>query len=214
MGSEVSYLVSFFLFKNNSLVYGCAGSSLLHRLFSLVVPCGGCSLGAVLLGSSGFSSSFSEACRIFLDQGSNPCSLHWQVDSLPLSHQGSFLFELLDTTVFPCSESRHGPGFGQGMRCDGGTPVTYPGAACYGLSSRQATWLSLLVLLGPWSSCFSLPSHSFFFWSHCSPWIIILASLGVSLNFFVDVFVFFLCLQTFSDTWQGLFSSLWCCERS
>ena len=163
MGSEVSYLVSFFLFKNNSLVYGCAGSSLLHRLFSLVVPCGGCSLGAVLLGSSGFSSSFSDACRIFLDQGSNPCSLHWQVDSLPLSHQGSFLFELLDTTVFPCSESRHGPGFGQGMRCDGGTPVTYPGAACYGLSSRQATWLSLLVLLGPWSSCFSLPSHSFFF---------------------------------------------------
>ena len=67
MGSEVSYSVSFFLFKNNSLVYGCAGSSLLHRLFSLVVPCRGCSLGAVLLGSSGFSSSCSEACRIFPD---------------------------------------------------------------------------------------------------------------------------------------------------
>ena len=30
-----------------------------------------------------------EACGIFLDQGSNPCSLHWQVDSLPVSHQGS-----------------------------------------------------------------------------------------------------------------------------
>ena len=29
------------------------------------------------------------ACGIFLDQGSNPCLLHWQVDSLPLSHQGS-----------------------------------------------------------------------------------------------------------------------------
>ena len=26
---------------------------------------------------------------IFLDQGSNPCLLPWQVDSLPLSHQGS-----------------------------------------------------------------------------------------------------------------------------
>ena len=26
---------------------------------------------------------------IFLTQGSNPCLLHWQVDSLPLSHQGS-----------------------------------------------------------------------------------------------------------------------------
>ena len=26
---------------------------------------------------------------IFLDQGLNPCSLHWQADSLPLDHQGS-----------------------------------------------------------------------------------------------------------------------------
>ena len=26
---------------------------------------------------------------IFLDQGSNPCLLHWQVNSLPLNHQGS-----------------------------------------------------------------------------------------------------------------------------
>ena len=30
-----------------------------------------------------------EACRIFLDQGSNPCLLHWQVDCLPWNHQGS-----------------------------------------------------------------------------------------------------------------------------
>ena len=29
------------------------------------------------------------ACGIFPDQGSNPCLLHWQADSLPLSHQGS-----------------------------------------------------------------------------------------------------------------------------
>ena len=27
--------------------------------------------------------------RIFLDQGSNPCPLHWQVDSLSLDNQGS-----------------------------------------------------------------------------------------------------------------------------
>ena len=27
--------------------------------------------------------------RIFPTQGSNPCLLHWQVDSLPLTHQGS-----------------------------------------------------------------------------------------------------------------------------
>ena len=26
---------------------------------------------------------------IFSTQGSSPCLLHWQVDSLPLSHQGS-----------------------------------------------------------------------------------------------------------------------------
>ena len=32
--------------------------------------------------------SCSMVCGIFLDQGSN-CLLHWQVDSFPLSHQGS-----------------------------------------------------------------------------------------------------------------------------
>ena len=33
--------------------------------------------------------SCSVACGIFPNQGSNPCLLHWQADSLPLSHQGS-----------------------------------------------------------------------------------------------------------------------------
>ena len=33
--------------------------------------------------------SCSTACGIFPDQGLNPCLLHWQTDSLPLSHQGS-----------------------------------------------------------------------------------------------------------------------------
>ena len=33
--------------------------------------------------------SCSAACWIFPDQGSNPCPLHWQADSQPLSHQGS-----------------------------------------------------------------------------------------------------------------------------
>ena len=33
--------------------------------------------------------SCSKACGIFLDQGLNLCPLHWQADSLPLSHQGS-----------------------------------------------------------------------------------------------------------------------------
>ena len=31
----------------------------------------------------------SVACGIYPDQGLNLCLLHWQVDSLPLSHQGS-----------------------------------------------------------------------------------------------------------------------------
>ena len=34
-------------------------------------------------------SSCSEAGGILLDSGSNPYLLHWQADSLPLSHQGS-----------------------------------------------------------------------------------------------------------------------------
>ena len=33
--------------------------------------------------------SCTTACGIFLDQVSNPCPLHWQVDSYPLDHQGS-----------------------------------------------------------------------------------------------------------------------------
>ena len=33
--------------------------------------------------------SCSTACGIFLDQGLNPCPLHWQVDFYPLHHQGS-----------------------------------------------------------------------------------------------------------------------------
>ena len=39
--------------------------------------------------------SCSGACGIFLDQGSNPCLLRWQADSLPLSHQESPKFLLL-----------------------------------------------------------------------------------------------------------------------
>ena len=33
--------------------------------------------------------SYSVACGILPDQGSNPCPLHWQADSQPLCHQGS-----------------------------------------------------------------------------------------------------------------------------
>ena len=37
----------------------------------------------------------SAACGSLLDQRSNPCLLHWQADSLPLSHQGSLSAGLL-----------------------------------------------------------------------------------------------------------------------
>ena len=51
--------------------------------------------------------SCSTTCEIFLDQGSNPCPLHWQADSQPLHHQGSPPFtsdwsELGSEYHFPC----------------------------------------------------------------------------------------------------------------
>ena len=59
--------------------------------------CGGFSCGrAWALGHGGVSGCSSQApehkfssCGIFPDQGSNPRLLPWQVDSSPLSHQGS-----------------------------------------------------------------------------------------------------------------------------
>ena len=41
----------------------------------------------------------SKACGILPDQGWNPCLLHWQADSLPLSHQGSPLRSYFKTIV-------------------------------------------------------------------------------------------------------------------
>ena len=70
----------------------CAGYSLVvaHRLLIAV---------ASLVAEHGLESpasvavvpvlSCSEVCGIFLDHGSNPRPLHWQADSLPLSHKGS-----------------------------------------------------------------------------------------------------------------------------
>ena len=45
-------------------------------------------------------SSCPAACGIFLAQGWNPCLLHWQLDSLPLDHQGSPLMFLLTKITF------------------------------------------------------------------------------------------------------------------
>ena len=44
---------------------------------------------ASLVAERGLSACRLSSCGIFLDQGSNPCLLHWQADSQPLHHQGS-----------------------------------------------------------------------------------------------------------------------------
>ena len=44
--------------------------------------------------------SCSVACGIFPTKGSSPCLLHWQADSVPLSHQGS------PTTLYVISDLR------------------------------------------------------------------------------------------------------------
>ena len=88
-------------------IFGCVGPSLLSGLFSSYGeqwPLSSCGVQASYcssfsccrawpLGSTGISNcgtrglSCSEVCGIFPYPGSNPCLLHWQADSLPLSHQ-------------------------------------------------------------------------------------------------------------------------------
>ena len=87
-------------------MFGCVGSSLLCAGF-IVASGGYSSLLCAASHCSGFSCcgvrvlgswasvvvahglSCSVACGIFPDQGSNPCPLHWQVDSKPLHHLGN-----------------------------------------------------------------------------------------------------------------------------
>ena len=56
----------------------------------------GVALGLQSIGSTvvAYSLSCSIAHGIFPEQGSNPCLLHWQVDSIPLSHPGSLVTAL------------------------------------------------------------------------------------------------------------------------
>ena len=56
-----------------------------------VVAVSGLWNGGSILVAHGLSCS--EACGIFPDQGLNLCPLHWQAVSLPLSHQGSPVYE-------------------------------------------------------------------------------------------------------------------------
>ena len=57
--------------------------------FSLVAAPGLLNMGWV---AAVHELSCSVACEIFPDQGSSPCLLLWQADSLPLSHQGRLAF--------------------------------------------------------------------------------------------------------------------------
>ena len=75
----------------------CCGARALGARASVVVAHGLQSTGSVVVAHG---LSYSVACGIFLDQGSNPCPLHWQADSQPLRHQGS------PETVFLRSLSR------------------------------------------------------------------------------------------------------------
>ena len=70
-------------------IFGCDGCSLLHVGF-LQLWQAGAPLWLQCMGSTVMVHGFRcpQACGIFLDQGSNPCSLHRKVDSLPLDHQG------------------------------------------------------------------------------------------------------------------------------
>ena len=64
---------------------------------SVVMACGlsSCSSQAPEHRLNSCGTCCSKACRIFLDQGSNLCLLHWQVDCLPWSHQGSPLLWII-----------------------------------------------------------------------------------------------------------------------
>ena len=77
-----------------------------------------------VVATCGFSCS--PAYRIFPAQGSNWCSLHWQVDSYPLQHQGS-PHSLIDSFSYSFCKYLHGldhlPTYGE--RCTN-RPRRYP----------------------------------------------------------------------------------------
>ena len=53
--------------------------------------------------------SRSATCGIFPDWGTNPCPLHRQVDSQPLSHQGSPLVFIFTFSILDCSNFSSSP---------------------------------------------------------------------------------------------------------
>ena len=72
--------------------FSCCGARALEPADSVAVACRLKSTGSVLMMHRLCCSA---ACGIFPDQGSNPCLLHWQADSLPVSYQGSPRLKIL-----------------------------------------------------------------------------------------------------------------------
>ena len=66
--------------------FSCCGAWSLGHTGSVVVVPGPKSTHSIIMA---LRLSCSVTCGIIPDQGSNLCFLHWQADSLPLSHQGS-----------------------------------------------------------------------------------------------------------------------------
>ena len=84
-------------------------------------------------------------CGIFPDRGSNLCLLHWQVDSLPLSHQGillslfkhmnkfyslktiSIVFALIEITISIVFGLFPGGSDGKASACNAGDLGSIPG---------------------------------------------------------------------------------------
>ena len=111
-----------FFFKKDLFIFGCAGSSLPHVDFlwlqqagtTLWLQCMGFSFAVASLVEQALWGTQASvvlapgltcfaACGIFPDQGSNPGLLQWQVESGPVSHQGSlgivFLISLSESSI-------------------------------------------------------------------------------------------------------------------
>ena len=78
--------------------FSCCGARALGRAGSVLVAPGLCSTGSV---GAAHGLSCSVACGILPDRRSNLCLLHWQADSLPLSHRGGLRWMSWCTWRFP-----------------------------------------------------------------------------------------------------------------
>ena len=83
--------------------------------------------------------SCSAACRTFPVRGWNLCLLHWQVESLPLSHQGSpsliSYYISVSDTLWPQTPPIPSQSVFSWIHCIQCTGAFYPVCLCYGTCS-------------------------------------------------------------------------------